>query len=119
MNAGRGTTALTPRGRIRGGCKTDPPHWTPSDDGYSASSFVPSACETATGPSAGTRHRVSARRMELPGAGPPGDSIVGEVEVLEVRRDKPITRLRTIVTRQDGVVALEGTALCYTVSLGA
>lgn len=46
----------------------------------------------------------------------PGDVIAGEVEVLEVRLDKPITRLRTTVTRQDGVVALEGTALCYTVA---
>lgn len=45
----------------------------------------------------------------------PGDTIVGEVEVIEARTDKPITRLRTTVTRQDGVVALEGTALCYTV----
>jgi acyl dehydratase len=46
----------------------------------------------------------------------PGDVIAGEVEVLEVREDKPITRLRTTVIRQDGVVALEGTALCYTVA---
>lgn len=48
----------------------------------------------------------------------PGDTITGEVEVLEARQDKPITRLRTTVTRGDGVVALEGTALCYTVALG-
>lgn len=48
----------------------------------------------------------------------PGDTITGAVEVLEVRADKPITRLRTTVTRGDGVVALEGTALCYTVPLG-
>lgn len=47
----------------------------------------------------------------------PGDEITGAVEVLEVREDKPITRLRTTVTRGDGVVALEGTALCYTVPL--
>jgi acyl dehydratase len=47
----------------------------------------------------------------------PGDAITGEVEVTEVRRDKPITRLATTVTRDDGVVALEGTALCYTVPL--
>jgi len=47
----------------------------------------------------------------------PGDTIIGEVEVLEVRHDKPITKLRTTVTRQDGVVALEGTALCYTVGM--
>lgn len=45
----------------------------------------------------------------------PGDEITGEVEVLEVRADKPITRLRTTVTRGDGVVALEGEAVCYTV----
>jgi len=44
----------------------------------------------------------------------PGDTITGAVEVLKVRTDKPITELKTTVTRQDGVVALEGTALCYT-----
>jgi acyl dehydratase len=47
----------------------------------------------------------------------PGDTITGEVEVVEVRADKPITRLRTSVVRDDGTVALEGTALCYTVPL--
>ena len=44
----------------------------------------------------------------------PGDAITGAAEVLEVRTDKPITRLRTTVTRDDGTVVLEGTALCYT-----
>lgn len=48
----------------------------------------------------------------------PGDTITGEVEVLEVREDKPITRLATSVRRQDGVVVLEGTAACYTMALG-
>jgi acyl dehydratase len=48
----------------------------------------------------------------------PGDEITGTVEVLEAREDKPITRLRTTVTRQDGTVALEGTAVCYTSPLG-
>lgn len=48
----------------------------------------------------------------------PGDAITGAVEVTEVREDKPLTRLRTTVTRGDGVVALEGTALCYTMPLG-
>jgi acyl dehydratase len=47
----------------------------------------------------------------------PGDEITGAVEVLEVRDDKPITRLRTTVTRQDGTVVLEGTAVCYTTPL--
>ena len=44
----------------------------------------------------------------------PGDTITAEVEVVEARADKPITRLRTTVTRDDGVVALEGTALVWT-----
>ncbi len=47
----------------------------------------------------------------------PGDTITGEVEVLEVRLEKPITRLRTTVTRGDGTLALEGEALCYTVPI--
>jgi acyl dehydratase len=49
----------------------------------------------------------------------PGDTITGTVEVLEVREDKPITKIATRVRRQDGVVALEGTAVCYTMKLSA
>ncbi len=45
----------------------------------------------------------------------PGDTITGVVEVVSVRTDKPITKLRTEVRRDDGVVALQGEALCYTV----
>jgi len=48
----------------------------------------------------------------------PGDTITGAVEVLEAREDKPITKLATTVTRQDGVVVLEGTAVCYTMKVG-
>ena len=44
----------------------------------------------------------------------PGDEITAEVEVLEVRPDKPITRLRTAITRQDGTVVLDGEALVWT-----
>jgi len=47
----------------------------------------------------------------------PGDIITGRVEVLEARADKPITTLRTTVVRDDGTVALAGTAVCYTVML--
>jgi acyl dehydratase len=47
----------------------------------------------------------------------PGDTITGVVEVLEVRPDKPLTKLRTAVVRGDGVTVLEGTALCYTMPL--
>jgi acyl dehydratase len=49
----------------------------------------------------------------------PGDTITGRVEITDVREDKPITHLRTTVTRQDGVVAVEGTAVCYTIPLSA
>jgi acyl dehydratase len=48
----------------------------------------------------------------------PGDEITGRVEVLEVRSDKPIAKLATTVTNQDGVVVVEGTALTWTVRLG-
>ena len=47
----------------------------------------------------------------------PGDTITGAVEVLEVREDKPITKLATTVHRHDGVVVLEGTSVCYTMAV--
>jgi acyl dehydratase len=47
----------------------------------------------------------------------PGDVITGRVKVVEVRGDKPITKLLTEVVRDDGVVALDGNALCYTMPL--
>ncbi len=47
----------------------------------------------------------------------PGDVITAEVEVLEVREDKPISTLRTTISNQDDVVVLEGTALVYRASL--
>jgi acyl dehydratase len=47
----------------------------------------------------------------------PGDTITGRVEVIAVREDKPITTLRTTVTRDDGTVVLEGKAVCYTMSV--
>ena len=47
----------------------------------------------------------------------PGDTITGEVRVLGVREDKPITELATRVLRDDGTVVLDGTAVCYTMPL--
>ena len=47
----------------------------------------------------------------------PGDTITGHVQVLEVRRDKPITRLAAKVVRDDGVVSVDGEAHCYTFAL--
>jgi acyl dehydratase len=47
----------------------------------------------------------------------PGDTITGRVEIVTAREDKPITTLRTTVTRDDGTVALDGTAVCYTMPM--
>src|SRR5499426_1152697 len=47
----------------------------------------------------------------------PGDTITGRAEVVEARNDKPITRLRTSVIRDDGTVVLEGDAVCYTMPI--
>ena len=47
----------------------------------------------------------------------PGDTITGEVEITKVREDKPITELTTRVMLEDGSVVLEGTAVCYTMSV--
>ncbi len=47
----------------------------------------------------------------------PGDTITGRVEVTSARTDKPITELKTSVTRDDGTVVLDGTAVCYTMSI--
>ena len=47
----------------------------------------------------------------------PGDEITAEVEVIEVREDKPLTTLRTTIVNQDGTVVLDGTALVWTETL--
>ena len=47
----------------------------------------------------------------------PGDEITAEVEVLEARTDKPLTKLRTTITNQDGTTVLDGTALVWTETL--
>ena len=44
----------------------------------------------------------------------PGDELTAEVEVLEAREDKPITKLRTTVVNGDGTVVLDGTAVVWT-----
>ena len=66
--------------------------------------------------------------MELPGPGSVflhqewdypapvyvGDTVTAEAEVIEARKDKPITRLRCIARRQDGAEVLRGECLVYT-----
>jgi acyl dehydratase len=66
--------------------------------------------------------------MELPGPGSVflhqewdypapvyvGDTVTAEAEVIESRADKPITRLRCVARREDGVEVLRGECLVYT-----
>jgi acyl dehydratase len=49
----------------------------------------------------------------------PGDTITGRVEVISVRTDKPITTLKTTVSRDDATVVLDGTAVCYTMDMAS
>jgi acyl dehydratase len=49
----------------------------------------------------------------------PDDVITAEVEVLEAREDKPLTKLRTTISNQDGTVVLDGSALVWTEPLAA
>ncbi|HKI93803.1 MAG TPA: MaoC family dehydratase [Gemmatimonadales bacterium] len=43
-----------------------------------------------------------------------GDTITAEAEIVSVHATKPVTELRVVIRRQDGVVVLEGEAWCYT-----
>lgn len=43
-----------------------------------------------------------------------GDTVTAAAEVIEARTDKPITRLRCVARRDDGVEVLRGECLVYT-----
>jgi acyl dehydratase len=43
----------------------------------------------------------------------PGDELTVEVEVLELREDKPIVKLRTTIANQEETVVLDGSALVW------
>jgi acyl dehydratase len=45
-----------------------------------------------------------------------GDTVTGEVEVLEVHPKKPVTKLKAVVRREGGELVLEGVCWCYTLS---
>lgn len=47
----------------------------------------------------------------------PGDTITGSVTVTSLRDDKPVTGLDVAVVRDDGTVAVDGAAVCYTMPL--
>ncbi len=46
-----------------------------------------------------------------------GETITARVEVLSVREDKPICKLSTVITGENGKECLTGTATTYTVAL--
>ncbi|RYH05917.1 MaoC family dehydratase [Tropicimonas sp. IMCC6043] len=46
-----------------------------------------------------------------------GETITGRVEVLDVRADKPICRLKVVVTDSTGDICVEGNATTYTMPL--
>ncbi len=43
----------------------------------------------------------------------PGDAITAEATVTDTRQDKPVTTLATRITNQDGVLALDGSAVVW------
>lgn len=43
----------------------------------------------------------------------PGDTITAEVEVVEARADKPVSRLRTTIVDQHGTTVLDGHAVVW------
>ncbi len=43
----------------------------------------------------------------------PGDVLTAEATVLEMRTDKPISTLQTIIRNQDNLIVLEGTAIVW------
>ncbi len=43
-----------------------------------------------------------------------GDTVIAEVEVMEARPDKPISRLRCVARRTDGTEVLRGESVVYT-----
>ena len=43
-----------------------------------------------------------------------GDTITAEVEILEVHKTKPVSRVGMRIVRSDGETVLEGDAWCYT-----
>jgi acyl dehydratase len=54
------------------------------------------------------------QEWDYPAAVHIGDEVTAEAVVIEARPDKPITRLRCVARRQDGVEVLRGECVVYT-----
>ena len=59
------------------------------------------------------------QEWDYPAAVGIGEEITAEVEVIESRADKPITRLRCVARLADGTEVLRGESLVYTVRPGS
>ena len=55
------------------------------------------------------------QEWDYPAAVGIGEAVTAEVEVIEARADKPITRLRCVARLADGTEVLRGESLVYTV----
>ena len=55
------------------------------------------------------------QEWDYPAAVGLGDTVISEVEVIESRADKPITRLRCVARLADGTEVLRGESVVYTV----
>jgi acyl dehydratase len=54
------------------------------------------------------------QEWDYPASVPIGDTVTAEAEVIDVRADKPITKLRCVARRSDGTEVLRGECLVYT-----
>jgi len=54
------------------------------------------------------------QEWDYPAPVPIGDTVTAEAEVIEARRDKPITKLRCVARRSDGTEVLRGECVVYT-----
>lgn len=55
------------------------------------------------------------QEWDYPAAVPIGEEVIAEVEVIEARADKPITKLRCTARLADGTEVLRGESVVYTV----
>jgi acyl dehydratase len=78
--------------------------------GLTTALFNALVAEVLPGPGSVFLHQ----EWDYPAAVPIGDTVTAEAEVVEARADKPITRLRCVARRSDGMEVLRGECLVYT-----
>jgi acyl dehydratase len=78
--------------------------------GLTTSLFNALVAEQLPGPGSVFLHQ----EWDYPAAVGVGDTVIAEVEVLDSRADKPITRLRCVARLPDGTEVLRGESVVYT-----